>query len=158
MVKVLFICLGNICRSPAAHGVFEHFVEQEGLTDNIFVDSAGTSGFHRGEMADARMIEHAARRGYDLRSLSRKLVAKDYQEFDYLIVMDDSNHKNTLALAKDESDIDKVFKMVDFCPSFSDKEVPDPYYGGEAGFEHVLDLVEEGSRNLLQKIKSENNL
>lgn len=158
MVKVLFICLGNICRSPAAHGVFEHFVEEEGLTDKIFVDSAGTSGFHRGEMADARMIEHAGRRGFELRSLSRKLVAKDYDEFDYLIVMDNSNHKNTLALARSSEDEEKVLKMVDFCPSFSDKEVPDPYYGGEAGFEHVLDLVEEGSRKLLEKIKSEHKL
>tara|TARA_R110002072_G_scaffold1989_2_gene16347 strand:- start:66808 stop:67287 length:480 start_codon:yes stop_codon:yes gene_type:complete len=158
MVKVLFICLGNICRSPAAHGVFQSLIEKKGLEGQLFVDSAGTSAFHEGELPDQRMREHGLKRGLKLESLSRKLVVKDFDEFDYLIVMDESNYKNSYKLATKDQHREKLYRMADFLTTFKDDEIPDPYYGGSDGFEYVLDLVTEGSENLMNKILNERKL
>lgn len=155
MTRVLFVCLGNICRSPAAEGVFAHFVKEQGLDHQIEIDSAGTSSAHVGEKADRRMRNHAIRRGYDLTSLSRQFIVADFQRFDYIVVMDDSNYRNVVNLDSQENYINKVYKMVNFCQKLKPKEVPDPYYGGEQGFETVLDIVEDASRGLLEVIKKD---
>lgn len=150
-MKVLFVCLGNICRSPAAEGVFLHILGQRGLESQFTVDSAGTSSFHVGERADSRMRDHATRRGIELPSRARQFLAKDFVDFDAIIVMDDSNYSNCLKLAKDDEHREKLIKMADFCPQSGLTEVPDPYYGGAQGFEKVLDMVQEGCENLLSK-------
>lgn len=158
-MKVLFVCLGNICRSPAAEGVFLHLLKEKGLSEHFEVDSAGTSSFHVGERADPRMREHAKKRGIELPSRARQFVARDFDDFDAIVVMDESNYRNCLALAEEkegqgvlkEKIKEKLLKMADFCPQSGLSEVPDPYYGGAAGFEKVLDMVQEGSENLLKK-------
>lgn len=150
-MKVLFVCLGNICRSPAAEGVFLHMLREKGLEKDFVVDSAGTSGHHQGEKADPRMIQHAAARGISLPSVSRQFLASDFDKFDWIIVMDDSNYKNCLRLASTEAHKEKLLKMADFTPNYTDGEIPDPYFGGAKGFETVLDMVEEGCANLLKK-------
>lgn len=157
MKKVLFVCLGNICRSPSAEGVFRAFVEKEGLQDKIFVDSCGTTSHHEGEPADHRMREHATARGYDLTSIARGLTRNDLVEFDYVLTMDNSNYKNVLALTADDLKY-KIMKMTDFCSKHPHDQIPDPYYGGPEGFELVLDLLEDSCHGLLEKIKRELNL
>lgn len=150
-MKVLFVCLGNICRSPAAEGVFLHILEERGLSEHFIVDSAGTSSFHVGERADSRMREHALKRGIELPSRARQFVQEDFNNFDAIIVMDDSNYQNCLKLASSAEEKQKVLKMAEFCPESGLSEVPDPYYGGAQGFEQVLDMVQEGCENLLVK-------
>ena len=149
-MKVLFVCLGNICRSPAAEGVFLHRIKELGISSKFEVDSAGTSSFHVGERADPRMREHASKRGIELPSRARQFIKSDFKNFDAIIVMDDSNYQNCLRLAGGEDEENKVYKMADFCPQSGLSEVPDPYYGGADGFEQVLDMVQEGSDNLLK--------
>lgn len=148
-MKVLFVCLGNICRSPAAEGVFLHLIQEKGLSNSFEVDSAGTSSVHSGERADPRMREHALKRGIELPSRARQFKREDFKHFDSIVVMDDSNYRNVVGLAENNTDIEKVIKMASFCPLSGESEVPDPYYGGAAGFEKVLDMVTEGSENLL---------
>lgn len=150
-VRVLFVCLGNICRSPAAEGVFLHLLKEKGLSDNFFVDSAGTSSFHVGELADSRMRTHASQRGIELPSRARQFVAEDFKDFDWIIAMDDSNFKNCLSFSTSDDETGKLLKMADFAPKSGLSEVPDPYYGGPQGFETVLDMVTEGSENLIKK-------
>ena len=151
-MKVLFVCLGNICRSPAAEGVFIDLINKRGISKDFEVDSAGTSGLHARERADARMRDHALKRGIELPSLSRQFLANDFENFDWIVVMDDSNYKNCERLISHDHQRSKLLKMADFTPSFSEIEVPDPHYGGADGFERVLDMVEEGCVNLLEKI------
>lgn len=150
--KVLFVCLGNICRSPAAEGVFKHIVEREGLTDKFFIDSAGTFGGHVSSKADSRMREAASRRGYDLTSRSRKIKYDDYEDFDMIIVMDDMNYENVHRLAPNRECYEKIYRMRDFCKETKVSHVPDPYYEGREGFEIVLDILEDGCENLLKEI------
>jgi len=153
MVKVIFVCLGNICRSPSAEGVMQHLIEQKGLEDKIKVDSAGTIAVHAGERADSRMRSHAQKRGYDLTSISRQFKAHtDFDEFDYVIAMDNSNFADLLAITRKESDKNKISKMTDFSTSSKYTEIPDPYYGGSQGFELVLDLLEDACKGLLDHI------
>ncbi len=154
MKKVLFVCLGNICRSPSAEGVFKHLVAKANLEDKIFVDSCGTAAHHEGEPADSRMREHAQKRGYDLTSIARGMVKKDFEEFDYILTMDNSNFKNVLALTADDQKY-KVKKITDFCSNHPHDQVPDPYYGGPEGFELVLDLLEDACQGLLNQIQKE---
>ncbi|WP_436414991.1 low molecular weight protein-tyrosine-phosphatase [Petrimonas sp.] len=151
-VNVLFVCLGNICRSPAAEGIFKKMVADGGLENEIFVDSAGTSGWHEGELPDDRMRMHGQRRGYDFSSRSRKFVEKDFGIFDYIIVMDDDNYRNVKKLAKSKEDVAKIHLMTDFSDKYSHSHVPDPYYGGSSGFELVMDLLEDACENLLNRI------
>lgn len=156
MKKILFICLGNICRSAAANGIMEYFVAQARLQDKILVDSAGTYGGHAGELPDSRMRAAAANRGYSLTHRSRKVREDDFYDFDMLIVMDDSNYENVSRLAPERKYLNKVYRFVEFSrnhPQWS--YVPDPYYEGREGFELVLDLLEDGCQTLLEELKSE---
>ena len=152
--KVLFVCLGNICRSPAAEGIFAHLIKNNGLEDKYSWDSAGTSGYHQGEPADARMIEHAKRRGIELPSKSRPFSNADFNDFDLILTMDNINFRDVQGKAVSEKEKNKVKKMVAYCFNFDDAEVPDPYYGGEEGFEHVMDLLEDGCKNLINDLEN----
>jgi protein-tyrosine phosphatase len=153
--KILFVCLGNICRSPSAEAVFRGLIKREGLEDQIEIDSAGITDYHAGEPADARMQEHAVKRGYNLTSISRPVnPAFDFREFDMIIGMDNQNIRDLERLADGESDLSKIFKMTDFCKDCYYDEVPDPYYGGDEGFELVLDLLEKSCTGLLNFLKT----
>jgi protein-tyrosine phosphatase len=151
-VSVLFICMGNICRSPTAHGVFRALVEREGLSDSIVTDSAGTIAYHVGEPPDRRARETAVKRGIDLSDLrARKAISEDFECFDYLMAMDRDNYRDLMAICPPGYE-DRLHLFMDFAPQRPEKEVPDPYYGGVAGFDRVFDMVEEASRGLLDHI------
>ncbi len=156
MKKVLFVCLGNICRSPSAEGVFTKMVVDAGLADVISIDSCGTAAHHTGEPADPRMIEHAKKRGYELTSIARGIQKKDFQEFDYILTMDNSNYNNVVAMAAD-IDKHKIRRLTDFCTDHPHDQIPDPYYGGADGFELVLDLLEDACQGLLDHLQKEKN-
>lgn len=149
--SVLFVCMGNICRSPTAEGVFRHLVNEAGLSAEITTDSAGTHAYHTGEAADRRASAAAERRGISLDGIqARRVKDSDFEQFDYLVAMDEDNEQRLLDQAPEEHR-DKIRLFLSFA-SVEETEVPDPYYGGAAGFEHVLDLVEEASRGLLDTI------
>ena len=155
-IKILFVCLGNICRSPAAEGVMSSLISNDGLREFISVDSAGTLSYHQGEAADPRMKAHAEQRGYDLTSISRKFnPKKDFDEFDYIVTMDNSNYREIKKLAVDSEQKNKIFKMANFIKNHKVDEVPDPYYEGPEGFEYVLDIIEDGCKEILKKVKNE---
>ena len=158
MINVLFVCLGNICRSPSGEGVFKALVKKENLEDAFFIDSSGTSAFHVGEQADRRMQKHAARRDIYLTSLSRKFIHDDFTNFDYIIAMDKDNYRDILSMDKQGDFKKKVFMMTDFSLDYKGREVSDPYYGGDSGFEDVLDMLEESCRGLLEIIKKNHEL
>ncbi len=155
--KLLFVCLGNICRSPAAEGVFLHLLNERGLSDRFVVDSAGTGGWHTGNPADQRMQAAAARRGIQLPSRARQISLDDLSDFDLVLTMDDANLTAVQGLAREAGRraTATVRPMLSYAQSFSETEVPDPYYGGEAGFEHVLDLLEDACSNLLDELISQ---
>ena len=156
--KILFVCLGNICRSPAAEGIMHKMIKSEGLENQIEVDSAGTMGYHTGEKADPRMRKHASQRGYDLTSLARRFSPdKDFKEFDYIVTMDNQNYEDIISMDYKNEYSSKVLKMSNFCKVHKIDEVPDPYYSGSEGFEKVLDILEDGCKNLLVRIKNELN-
>jgi protein-tyrosine phosphatase len=134
--------------------VFQQLVNKANLGDMIEVDSAGTSGYHAGHLPDARMREHAKRRGYDLTSRSRKLLEEDLAEFDLILCMDDSNLTNSRSLDRKLQYQDKIKKLTDYCKNVKADHVPDPYYGGEAGFEFVMDIIEDACANLLAEVSS----
>jgi protein-tyrosine phosphatase len=150
MKSVLFVCLGNICRSPTGEGVFQHFVEQTGRAHDIKIDSAGTIDYHTGNPADSRMIQHASRRGYQLTSRSRKVNTNDLQEFDLVIAMDRNNHRDLLAIENQPSAELKLLSH--FLDDQFPVDVPDPYYGGPAGFETVLDMIEAACPSILKHL------
>jgi len=152
--KVLFVCLGNICRSPSAEAVFKYLVEQENERNRFFIDSAGTSAWHAGEKADARMRRHAKKRGVELTSISRQFIPEDFDWFDYIIAMDRDNMEDLKRLARNKKDLDKLHMMTDFSKKFNYDEIPDPYYGGDEGFELVLDLLEDAGTGLFNYLKS----
>jgi len=153
--KILFVCLGNICRSPSAEAVFKGLVYKEGVHNNFDIDSAGTYGYHEGEPADRRMQSHAVKRGYNLTSISRPFnPIVDWDRFDYIVAMDDSNIRDLTGMARNGDDIKKLFKMTDFSTKFNYNEVPDPYYGGEQGFELVLDLLEDANEGFYKFLNS----
>ena len=143
------VCMGNICRSPTAHGVLETMVADAGLEQHITVDSAGTHSYHVGEPPDARAQQHAARRGYDLSAQrARHLTAQDFERFDLVLVMDEANETHARPLCP-PGQRHRLRRLTDFCTTVQAREVPDPYYGGAAGFEQVLDIVEDACRGLL---------
>jgi protein-tyrosine phosphatase len=151
--KILFICLGNICRSPTAEAVFRDRVEAAGLSDAFEIDSAGFLSEHRGNESDSRMKRHAKARGYTLTSISRPLTKKDFYYFDLLIAMDQENIQDLYRLAPDEESKAKCSLFLSYAPELRVSEVPDPYYGGEAGFQEVIDLVEIAADALLSKLR-----
>ena len=152
MVRVLFVCMGNICRSPLAQGVFENVLRREGLEGEVFVDSAGTGRWHVGSPPDERAQRSARSRGLDLSAQrARQVTPDDCHDFDYVLTMDEENYRAVSALCREGGA--EVRPFLDYAPDRLETEVPDPYYGGPDGFEHVLDLVEEASERLLEEIK-----
>ena len=153
-VKVLFVCLGNICRSPTAHGVFRKLVIDQGLTDRIEIDSAGTGAWHIGKAPDSRAQATARNRGIDMSDLrARQVDSGDFMVYDYVLAMDESNLSNLKAMVLDSSNTQPKLFM-DYAPARSEREVPDPYYGGDEGFEHVFDMVEDACFGLLEDIRA----
>jgi protein-tyrosine phosphatase len=153
MVHVLFVCLGNICRSPTAHGVFAKMVDDEGFGGAIVVDSAGTHAYHIGERPDPRAQKAASKRAIDLSALrARRVVPEDFEEFDYLVAMDRSNLEHLQSMCPPAAQ-HKLHLFLSFAPELNLDEVPDPYYGGPAGFERVIDLIEDASRGLIAHIR-----
>lgn len=151
--KILFICLGNICRSPAAEGVMKAYVERAGVSDQFFIDSAGINGYHNGETADSRMMRRAATRGYKLTSISRRIdPLVDYDNFDLIIGMDSGNLRDLNALAPSDEARAKIHLMTEYCDKLDATCVPDPYYGDTDGFNLVLDILEDACEGLLKKI------
>lgn len=152
MQKILFVCLGNICRSPLAEGIMLHLNEKHELGWRI--DSAGTANYHVGEAPDRRTVANAKKNGVDLSALrARQFKAEDFRHFDKIYVMDKSNLSNVSALAKSEEDLKKVDLLLNVSKPNSDNEVPDPYYGGEEGFEKVFQLVWEACEKLALNAK-----
>ena len=158
MVKVLFVCLGNICRSPTAEGVFRKVVVEAGLSDLIIIDSAGTHAYHVGEPPDRRAQETAARRGVDISGLrGRRATENDLDEFDYVLAMDRENLHNLLAIAQ-EHHRERIKLFMEFAEDQEQKDVPDPYYGGPSGFDRVMDMIEEASEGLLTEIRKKHGI
>jgi len=152
--SILFVCMGNICRSPMAEGVFLHILKREQRLNDFVVDSAGTHGYHAGEMADSRMRMHAARRGYVLESRSRKVMRQDFEKFDLIVAMDDANYEDLCDMATSIDEKNKIVRMTDYCTQHQATHIPDPYYGGDKGFEYVIDLLEDACSNLFEKIRN----
>ena len=162
--RILFICLGNICRSPATNAIMQKFVDEAGLTDKFVIDSAGIGPWHVGQLPDKRMRQHGAKRGYKIDHIARQFDAsRDFEDFDYIVVMDDENYKNITQQAKSyppygggaggEADRQKVIRMANYFIKYKGRtSVPDPYYGGDSDFELALDLIEDGCRGILNKL------
>jgi protein-tyrosine phosphatase len=151
VVRVLFVCMGNICRSPLAQGVFEKVARREGLEEQVFVDSAGTGAWHVGSPPDERAQRSAGLRGLDLSfQRARRITPEDCETFDYILTMDEDNYRAVASLCRGSA---VVRPFLDFAANSPETEVPDPYYGGPDGFEHVLDLVEDASEGLLEDIR-----
>jgi protein-tyrosine phosphatase len=155
VIRLLFVCMGNICRSPTAEGVMRRLLEEAGLTDRVEVESAGTGGWHVGEPPDERATLAARRRGVTLAGAARQVRAADFRDFDLLIAMDRANLRELLAAAPDEEAAERVRLLREFDPASSgDLDVPDPYFGGDRGFETVLDMVEAACRGLLDELRA----
>lgn len=152
-IKILFVCLGNICRSPAAQGIMQAIINDKGVRENFELDSAGLYGGHAGDLPDKRMRIHASKRGYKLDHISRPVKASDFDYFDVIIAMDDSNYSSLKAKAPTIESEKKIIRMIDYVKGFPQyHSVPDPYYEGAEGFEIVLDLLEDGCHNLLSQL------
>jgi protein-tyrosine phosphatase len=151
--SVLFVCLGNICRSPTAEGVFRKLAADAGLIDRLHIDSAGTAGYHQGAPPDARAMDAANRRGFELSGLrARRVVADDFERFDLILAMDRENLEDLRHAAPDGTRAE-LRLLLEFSADVSDPDVPDPYYGGRNGFEQVLDLVSEACTGLLEDVR-----
>jgi protein-tyrosine phosphatase len=152
-VSVVFVCMGNICRSPTAEAVFRHYVESAGLSEHIMIDSAGTHDYHIGDPPDLRMQRAAQQRGYDLSALrGRQVESGDFRRFDYVLAMDKANLAILQRLAPPDS-ATRAQLFLTYARHYAEREVPDPYYGGADGFERVLDMVEDAAQGLLQHIR-----
>ena len=152
--SVLFVCLGNICRSPAAEAIFIDLLKKKGLKDNFTVDSAGTGSWHIGKKADKRMRIAAKKRDVEILSKARQINAKDFEKFNYIIAMDNSNFRNIQDLKNRTSSTDfaSIKKIQNFRSVFNEQEVPDPYFGGDEGFDYVLDILEDSVNGFLESI------
>lgn len=158
MLKVLFVCLGNICRSPTAHGVFEYKVNQRGLAERVITDSAGTAAWHVGKAPDSRSMAVASNRGYQLDHLrARQVRPEDFHQFDYILAMDEENLANLKSMAPDQYSA-TVSLFLPFAKGLSQAEVPDPYYGGDKGFEDVLDMISTASDALIDYLNKQHKL
>lgn len=161
---VLFVCLGNICRSPAAEAVFRNLVSKRGLDSKFHIDSAGTIGYHEGNKADSRMTSASKKRGIEVTSISRPIKPSDFRDFDLILAMDKQNYEDILSSFErwqhkeplPDSGPKKVKLMCSYCKRHTESEVPDPYYGGSKGFEKVLDLLEDACESLLDDILAGN--
>lgn len=153
--KLLFVCLGNICRSPSAENIMNHLINQAGLSKEIICDSAGTSSYHVGSPPDRRMTAAAKLRGIQLLGEARQFQRSDFEKFDLILAMDKENYRNILALDRSRQYEDKVKLMCDFCTKHNLKEVPDPYYGGPEGFNQVIDLLLDACEGLLNYVISQ---
>ena len=152
-VRILFVCMGNICRSPTAEGVFRKVIADAGIADDFEVDSAGTHAYHIGEPADERSQRAAARRGYDLSAcVGRQVTKADFDRFDYVLAMDRQNHRELKSLGGAEAK-GKLHLFLDFVPELGIRDVPDPYFGGGDGFERVLDIVQTAAQALLESLR-----
>jgi len=153
-ISVLFVCLGNICRSPAAEAIFKSLIAKKGLTDGFIVDSAGTGSWHIGKKADSRMRIAAEKRDIKISSRARQITSKDFEEFNYILAMDDSNFKNiqNLKSRSPSSEFTSIKKIQNFRSVFNEQEVPDPYFGGDEGFDYVLDILEDSVNGFLESI------
>jgi len=152
--RLLFVCLGNICRSPAAEGVMRAMLEAQEFADRVSIRSAGTAGWHVGKLPDQRMRTAAQNRGYDLSSRARQVSENDLRDYDLVLVMDRQNLRDVRSYDRESLFGSKIRLFCDFCTDHQESEVPDPYYGGEQGFELVLDLLEDGCRGVLAHIRS----
>lgn len=155
MKKILFVCLGNICRSPAAEGILKKYIQQENLNEKFHVDSAGLLDYHESENYDQRMITYASKRGYDLEGTSRPFLPEDFKKFDLIIAMDNEVFDTLKDFDKRGTFENKIFKMTDFSSSKDYDEVPDPYYLKADGFELVLNILEDSCKGLLNKLKND---
>ncbi len=155
MVSVLFVCLGNICRSPMAEGLFQHMVEQAGLSDKISVDSAGTGSWHVGERAHSGTREELRKHGIDYEGRARQLSRHDFDHFDYILAMDEDNLRDIQHAAPRRTNAN-IALFMDYAPDLGTREVPDPYYAG--GFDRVYDLVEAACRGLLATLRAEHGI
>ncbi|KGL47869.1 low molecular weight protein-tyrosine-phosphatase [Porphyromonas cangingivalis] len=150
--KILFVCLGNICRSPMAEAVADKLIKSQGL-EHLEVDSAGIMGYHEGDKADPRMRKHGGERGYAVTSISRPVTYQDFEDFDLIVGMDDSNIRALYDKAPSVEASRKIVRMADYLTSHPDYDhIPDPYYGGAKGFDLVIDLLEDGVTNLLKQL------
>jgi protein-tyrosine phosphatase len=158
MVKILFVCMGNICRSPTAEGVFRHKVAEAGLEHQIHIDSAGTHAYHVGQPPDQRAQNTARNRGFDLsEQRARRVTADDFEHFDYVIAMDSDNESDLLNVCPPGYE-QRIRRFLTFAPSSTATDVPDPYYGGSNGFEIVLDMVENAADGLLDHLRRNNHI
>ncbi|MEM9016166.1 MAG: low molecular weight protein-tyrosine-phosphatase [Verrucomicrobiota bacterium] len=156
-IRLLFVCLGNICRSPSGENVMRHLVTEEKLEDRFEIDSAGTAGWHIGNPPDSRMSAAARSRGILMRGRARQISPKDFNRFDYIFAMDRSNYEDLLAVqAQTAEPTAKLLLFCELCETHEESEVPDPYYGGPEGFEKVLDLLEDGCGVFLRRWQEEN--
>ena len=153
-VKLLFVCLGNICRSPTAEGIMNHLIQQKGLSDWVECDSAATSDYHIGAAPDARMTQAAQTNGITLAGQARQVTLEDFKQFDYILAMDQANYRSLIALDPTETYRDKIQLMCSFCTQFSDTNVPDPYYGGADGFQYVVELLMDACSGLLEHVQT----
>jgi len=158
VVRVLFVCMGNICRSPTAEAVMRKMISEQGLDKTILIDSAGTIGYHQGCASDARAIAHGTKRGYVFEHKARRVVSSDFHDFDYIVAMDHENVAELQRMAPKNNGRSRISLLMSHCKDAKVDEVPDPYYGGADGFEQVLNLVECGCSALLDKIRAEHSL
>ncbi len=154
--KILFVCLGNICRSPAAEGIMLHLIKEKGCSELFEIDSAGIIDYHQGELPDSRMRTHAMKRGYNLTHRARRITIDDFYNFDLILGMDDGNIDALQELAPTLETKNKISRMTDYCVNIIADHVPDPYYGGAGGFEYVLDILEDACNGILSKKMPQN--
>jgi protein-tyrosine phosphatase len=155
MHRILFLCMGNICRSPAGHCVLQHLVDEAGLTEQFEIESAGTVGFHIGSPPDRRMQQVMRERGIPVIGSSQQLHRLDLEHYDLILAMDQENFAGACSLDRERQYFDKIKLFCDYCSEHDETEVPDPYYGGDRGFDHVMDLIEDGCQNLLKELTAQ---